>query len=374
MYLYLHIPFCTSRCIYCDFYVVLEKYGGQTAYVDAVCREIQARLGPVASNHPMKLKSLYVGGGTPSLLRADDYGKILEALAPYAQPTPESELTLELNPNGVRDTLTAYRAVGFNRVSVGVQSFQDEELKRLSRNHRSQEAIQCIQALQVAGFENISIDLMYGIPGQTRDSWRKTLEQTLALGVTHVSMYGLKVEPDTPLHRLIAYTPYQLPDDEETVAMFFDARERLSSGGLAPYEFSNLARPGYESRHNLNYWNMGDFIALGASAHGYQQGVRYENPRDLAQYLSDPGKASQQETYTPAEQLENALMMGLRKAEGVDIQLLEARYGVDFNTRYGDVLSKYAPEGFFLYDGQTLRLADHAIPVSNSLIAEFFTG
>jgi oxygen-independent coproporphyrinogen-3 oxidase len=374
MYLYLHIPFCTSRCIYCDFYVVLEKYGGQAAYVDAVCREIQARLEPVAFGGPVELKSLYVGGGTPSLLKARDYAKILEALAPYAQPTPQSELTLELNPNGVRDSLDAYRAVGFNRVSVGVQSFQDEELKRLSRNHRAQEAIQCIRDLQTAEFENLSIDLMYGIPGQTRDSWRSTLEQTLALGVTHVSMYGLKVEPDTPLHRLKAYTPYHLPEEEETVAMFFDARERLSAEGLEPYEFSNLARPGYESRHNLNYWNMGDFIALGASAHGYQQGVRYENPRDLAQYLSAPGQSSQQETYTPIEQLENALMMGLRKAEGVNVPSLEAQYGVDFKACYGNVLSKYAPEGFFVYDGQTLRLAPHAIPVSNSLIAEFFTG
>lgn len=371
MFIYLHIPFCASHCIYCDFYVVLEKYGGQDAYVDAVVREIELRFsGREGTLAP--IRTLYVGGGTPSLLTARQYDTLFSALKRVTPFKEDAEITFEANPAHMRDDPEAYRAVGFNRVSVGIQSFNDPELKKLSRMHTARQAEETISHLQNSGFDNISIDLMYGIPGQTLASWDRTLDRVMALGVSHVSMYGLKVEETTPLHRLVGYEAYALPEDEETVEMYYRAVDRLESGGFELYEFSNLARPGRASRHNLNYWDNGEFYGLGVSAHGYLEGARQENVREIASYLAHPLRETKNIPYTETEKLENALMLGLRKSEGVDIRALESRYRFDFEQKFGRILRKYEPEGYLIRDGNQLRLSRKAIPVSNALLAEFF--
>lgn len=388
MFIYLHVPFCQSHCHYCDFYVVLSKYGGQSAYIKAVQREIRERFSAYSPSGLSPIQSLYVGGGTPSLLSAADYQAILETLAEFTPIALDAELTLEANPNALVSSFEDYRAVGFNRLSIGVQSLNDTELQKLSRIHTAKEAKQAIQTAKQAGFDNISIDLMYGIPGQTANSWQKTLEETLALEIQHVSMYGLKVEPgtglDTLLNHPVASLMYALPDEDTTVAMYQQALDILGSSGFERYEFSNLAKqtelPGqYRSRHNLNYWHNGLYVAFGVAAHGYvanpnhqEQLLRYETIRDLAQYLENPLTAKT--VICPLEeQLENALIFGLRKQEGVHIPTLEKRYGINFSARYGWILEKYVPLGLLLYQDVWLRFSDTAIPLSNEILAEFLS-
>ncbi|MBY0405505.1 MAG: radical SAM family heme chaperone HemW [Cyanobacteria bacterium] len=287
MYVYCHIPFCVSHCIYCDFYVVLEKYGGKDAYVDALIQEINGQLGN-ARNPIAPIETLYFGGGTPSLVSAEGYQRIFQALRQHTTFSESAEITLEANPKGFHPTndkssymaspLEDYLACGFNRVSVGIQSFNSEELKRLSRIHSSQQAVDYVKALQSAGFQNISIDLMYGIPAQTLETWKQTLHQAVDLGIQHISMYGLKVEEGTPLEKLAQYPRYQTPNDERTVEMYVYAVDFLEEAGFLPYEISNLAKPGFASRHNLNYWNNGYFYGFGVSAHGYVADYRLKIP------------------------------------------------------------------------------------------------
>lgn len=380
MYIYLHVPFCQSRCIYCDFFVVLDKHGGQEAYVDALCREIDLRFSTLdLSRWPQGIQTLYVGGGTPSLLPSKAYQRIFKTLNAHLPFHAQAEITLEANPGASRsemkDTPQAYRAVGFNRISVGVQSFQDNELKKLSRLHSADEAAHFIQVLQQAGWENISLDLMYGLPLQTLASWQDTLARAVALNVQHISMYGLKVEEGTALDRLTSLPAskvggYALPDDDINVEMYFEGLSYLKQAGFERYEFSNLARPGHASLHNLNYWNHGDFLAFGASAHGYWEGTRYETVRDLAAYLENPLETASVHVCSPQEQLENAIIFGLRKADGIDIRALEETFSIDFHARYAPILQKYGDDFLMLKDNR-LQLTERAIPLSNAILSEF---
>lgn len=378
MFIYLHVPFCVSRCVYCDFYVVLEKYGGKDAYVDAVCREIDLRFADIdVSAFSEGIQTLYVGGGTPSLLSSKAYQRIFKQLNQYLPFAANAEITLEANPGAkyseMTDSPEAYLKAGFNRVSVGVQSFNNLELKKLSRLHSAEEAIAFLTHLKQAGFQNISLDLMYGIPLQTPESWRETLRQAIALEVQHVSMYGLKVEENTPLEKLTALQAsrgsYPLPEEDAIVAMYFEGLELLRSAGFERYEFSNLAQPGKQSRHNLNYWDNGDYLALGVAAHGYWQNKRYEGLRDITQYLENPLMG---EVYDcpPEDRLENALIFGLRKAEGVDVSALEHEFQIDFRKQYAAVLQKFEGE-FLSFSNNRLILNESAIPVSNAILAEF---
>ncbi len=370
MFIYAHVPFCQSRCIYCDFYVVLEKYGGQEAFIETLINEVEQRFTDEKLRQNTELDSLYVGGGTPSLLKASDYKKLFNTLIKYTELHRGSELTIEANPKSMRDEPEAYLEAGFNRISVGVQSFNDLELKRLSRIHDSEAAVSFIKRLQQAGFDNISIDLMYGLPEQSQESWQKTLDQAIELGVSHVSMYGLKVEEKTPLERLVNMGAYPLPEEDINVAMYFQGIKTLTEAGFSHYEFSNLAKLGRESKHNLNYWNNGEFLALGPSSHGYINESRYETVRDLKEWMLNP-LAGEIRPCSRQEQLENALIFGLRKRKGVNIAELEALYQIDFYKHYGKILAKYEPEGFFKIEGGQLQLSLSAIPVSNSLLAEF---
>ena len=372
---YLHVPFCLSHCIYCDFYVVLEKHGGKEAYVEAVLQEIQSRFVDVRQAGYTHIRTFYVGGGTPSLLPAEAYTRIFAAVQKFLPFAPDAEITLEANPGGKREGMAsasqAYLDAGFNRISVGVQSLQDTELQKLSRIHNATEAEAFIRQLKADGWENISLDLMYAVPGQTMESWRETLAKAVGLGVQHISMYGLKIEEGTALERLLQAPQHQyaIPDDEANVAMYFEALAFLKTNGYQRYEFSNLARPGFESRHNTHYWDNGEYLALGASAHGYWQDMRIENVRDLLAYLANP-MAGESTPCPPQERLENAIIFGLRKAEGIDIPAIEAEFGFDFQREYGRVLAKFSPD-YLQLSGDHLALRESAIPLSNAILAEF---
>ena len=359
---------------------MLSKHGGQDTYVDTLCREINLRLKNKPNLPP--IETLYIGGGTPSLLSASDYQRVFDTLRQYTRFAPNAEITLEANPLHLKDNPADYLSAGVNRLSIGVQSLNNDELKRLSRAHSAQQAVDFVKHMQQGGFNNISIDLMYGLPGQSLKSWRETLQQVIALDIQHVSMYGLKVENNTPLEHLQHFERYQIPEDDDTVAMYFKALSMLEEAGYQQYEFSNLALShnfespegdsiaDYRSKHNLNYWQNGEYYAFGASAHGYIDGTRYETVRDLERWLANP-LAGEYRPCLPKEQLENALIFGLRLRGGVDITALEKQYAIDFKSRFGSILEKYQPLGLMEVDGHWLKLTKAAIPLSNSILADF---
>ncbi|MEM0952447.1 MAG: radical SAM family heme chaperone HemW, partial [Cyanobacteria bacterium P01_H01_bin.74] len=357
MHTYIHIPFCESRCIYCDFTVRLNKYGGYEDYLSALSREIDSRFATIeACDFPDGINTLYFGGGTPALVSADNYQRLLKQISKYLPLSKSAEITIEANPTALKNETARskllkqfqdYLMVGFNRISIGVQSFENPQLKALSRIHSAEEAIAFIQLCQSVGWENISIDLMYAVPPystpeESVQRWENTIETAIDLNVQHISAYGLKVEENTPLARLSALSEkkesskvrhtaaqYNLPPDEVNVSLYELACQRLTAAGYIQYEFSNFAKPGYVSKHNLAYWDTKDVLALGVSAHGYWKGQRYVNTADFEAYCENP---LSQDSYHDSknERIENALIFGLRKLAGVNITDLEKKYHFDF--------------------------------------------
>ena len=301
---YIHVPFCKSRCLYCDFFstTALDK---REQYVQAVIREAQER---VKGN----VSTIYFGGGTPSMLSVEQLTQILNAIGAQAQ-----EITLEANPGDLtKEKLRALRAAGFNRLSIGIQSFRDKELQLIGRRHSADEARAAVKMAQAAGFDNISIDLMYALPGQTTTDWQYNIDEALKLNVQHISCYCLTYEPHTALTRLIENGTLS-PADEDTENEMYDLLcNRLKDSGFKHYEVSNFARHRYYSRHNSGYWNNTPYIGLGAGAHSYDGQKRRWNISDLDRYIACC--AFEEETLT-AEQIEmERIMLGLRTCTGIE--------------------------------------------------------
>lgn len=372
--------------------VVLAKHGlkgkgeegqeGQEAYVTAIESEWRERVSAISPKQRAELgplQGIYVGGGTPSLLPAAMYQRWFEMIAADWPLAPEAEITLEANPNAWTDKPEAYLKAGFNRLSMGVQSLNDTELKALSRIHTADEAEATVWQCQQAGFSNISVDVMYGIPQQTEASWTDTLERLMSLPVQHISMYGLQVEEATPLHRLVHMGAYPLPTEDEHVAMHVAGVQRLARDGFKQYEISNFAQKGYESRHNINYWRQGDYLALGPGAHGYVHPTRYANSRKLAAWIKDPCGSSESLSISDTERLENILIFGLRETAGVDGAQVHDQFGVDVFQHFESVITPLIQAGYLTWVSdkkkgagpKRLVLPPQYVPVSNSILAEF---
>jgi oxygen-independent coproporphyrinogen-3 oxidase len=371
---YIHIPFCASKCVYCDFYVELAKYGRQTAYVEALKQEINTRYQQYGDKLPA-LESLYIGGGTPSLLEASVYQQVFETIEQYQPFSPDAERTLEVNPNRLASSLADYRAVGFNRVSIGIQSFSLLELKKLSRQHSAEEAITTVYQAKEAGFTNISIDLMYGIPLQTLDSWEATLAQAISLPIDHISLYGLQLEVGTPLETLVhkAKVHYPLPTDETCLAMYQLAVDRLAQAGFHQYEVSNFAKNGLKSTHNLAYWQGKPFWGFGAGATGFVGGVRYENSTNLDGYIANPLEMQAETVVSALEQLENQFIFGFRLTEGIDVDALERKTNPALWGKVVPVIEKAVGQGQLHYLPSTgfLAITPEWFPKMNSVLADF---
>jgi oxygen-independent coproporphyrinogen III oxidase len=326
-----------------------------------------------------EIETLYVGGGTPSLLSAEQYHKIFNTFKQYFPFASTAEITLEANPGKKVAEMASshqnYLDLGFNRLSIGLQSLDNQELKTLSRVHSAEEAIQFVHHASQQGWPDISVDLMYALPGQTVQSWHQTLDKLATLPVQHVSMYGLKVEEGTPLDLLSslrhAQTRYNMPDDDLNVMLYEQGMSRLIQMGYLPYEFSNFAQPGHASRHNLNYWNNQPFLAFGPSAHGFFNGERYTNTANLATYCKNPLSGTRNPC-SAKEQLENALIFGLRKTEGLHIPTLEQYYGINFWIRYGQKIAPFLETHLHWHpqSGQ-LRFRPEGIAQSNFVLVHF---
>lgn len=312
--IYVHIPFCYSRCAYCGFFSTTEL-SQRSTYVDAVLKEYELRAGYLPQDEPVR--TVYIGGGTPSQLADTDLKRLLHSL-PVARA---EEVTMEANPSDITEArLKAWQAMGINRLSIGIQSFDDGLLAFLNRRHDSRQAKQVIRLAQDSGYTNISIDLMYALPDQTMGQWQADIETALTFGVQHISSYCLSYEQGTPLWRLKQKGAVHETDDDLANAMYALLCQRLKEAGYSHYEVSNFAMPGYESRHNSSYWDDTPYLGLGAGAHSYDRTSRQWNAANLHNYLRDimNGKIPcQRERLTETEKYNERVMLGLRTSKGI---------------------------------------------------------
>ncbi len=368
--LYLHVPFCRAKCPYCDFYSLPEALSLVPDYLKALKREIALWAGEVAD---YCFITFYVGGGTPSLLPPEFYAALFEALGAFLHLELQ-ELTLEANPEGLSlERLKAYKQIGFNRLSLGAQSLDPKGLCVLGRRHGVADVKHAVCLAREAGFENLSLDLIFAWPGQDLVGLAKELEALMDLAPEHVSCYELTLEPYTPLAQQVASGRLSLPPEETVVEMYALIQETLLRHGLFRYEISNYARAGYQCRHNRFYWERRPFLGLGPAAASHVGEVRYKNSEDLAAYLqalSQGGLPPREEDVLPKEAaFREAVVLGLRLIEGVSATELKERFGLDLSSYYGQELESLLNQGFLSWQGDRLRLTPKGLLVASQIQA-----
>ena len=376
--LYIHFPFCLKKCLYCDFNSSASSGADPGDYADLLLREMELRHAALAE--PVRAPTLYFGGGTPSLMGPELVGRLIDAAARLFNLEPGAEVTLEANPGTLSaKRLSGYLAAGVNRLSLGIQSFEDRLLQRLGRVHTKGEALAAFDAARRAGFENISIDLMHSLPGQSPAKWREALAQGIALGPEHVSSYALSVEEGTPFARLLAEGNLPLPCEEEAALMFEATSELLCRAGYQHYEISNFARPGRISRHNSAYWSRESYLGFGAGAHSFWNGDgtgrRWENACGLADYGGEVTRGALPERESELLTLEGAVsesfFLGLRRLDGLDLAPLRARYGDQALARHLAQVKHLEESGALLREGSTVRLAPGGVILANGVFSRF---
>ncbi len=372
--LYLHIPYCLSRCHYCDFNTYVLDGPQSREYVQALAAEIRHQ-GTALDGQGRRVETIFFGGGTPSLLPPEDLCALLETCRGAFCVAPEAEITLEANPETVTvEVFSALRWGGFNRVSLGVQALHAELLQALGRPHTPARATEAFAAIRAADFANVNLDVMFGLPGQSLRDWRRTLEGVLILAPEHLSTYGLTIEEGTLFGRLHRQGALRLPPEGAHLAMYREALRHLPAAGYRRYEISNFARPGFECRHNLTYWRQGEYLGLGAGAHGYLAGVRYMNQRLPAAYISAVSRqgtaVSARERPSPLEQAEEALMLGLRLADGLHVAAFAARFGLPDPPIDPAVLARLTGMGLIKAGDGLLRLTEAGLAVSDTIITD----
>ncbi|MGC9527344.1 MAG: radical SAM family heme chaperone HemW [Limnospira sp.] len=377
---YLHIPFCRRRCYYCDFAVSVvgdrrqgENSGMIKEYVGVLCREITTE-----PQGGVPLQTVFFGGGTPSLLSVGQFDRILRTLDRHFRIAPDAEISVEMDPGTFDlEKLQGFVAAGANRVSVGVQAFQDELLQHCGRSHTVADTFEAIEMIHQVGVANFSIDLISGLPHQTPELWQASLEAALALNPPHLSHYDLIVEPKTPFGRYYQPGEPPLPDEETTADFYRQAQDLLTSRGYRHYEVSNYARPGFECRHNLVYWKNRPYYGFGMGAASYVGGHRLTRPRTRDRYYrwveaGDKLAGAEAIARSPDILLET-LMLGLRLAEGLDLDRLERQFGRDVLAQIHDTLEPYRDRGWVAVTGRRLRLTDpEGFLFSNTILADLF--
>ncbi len=400
--LYVHVPFCGSICSYCNFNRGLFDRALKDRYVRALETEIRYVAGEVnAGRHPVNGRPLagrssasahpsaalahadtiYFGGGTPSLLSPDEIGRVIDACRSAFILADDTEVTLEANPETVSaEGMAAYRAAGVNRVSLGIQSFRDEELRRLGRVHDAARARAAFSAVRAAGIENVSLDLMLWLPQQTVADCLFSVRELAALGPSHASLYLLELYPNAPLKEEMARAGWSLAPDEDAADMYLASIEVLAAAGYEHYEISNFARPGRASRHNLKYWTDQEWLAFGCGAHSTMDGLRWKNVSSTDAYVSAlesggvPAVAERRELGV-LERFQEAVFMGLRLVAGLDLGQIHRRYGIDVWDRYGDRLQPFVDEGLLAVEpGRRLQLTERGLLLSNEVMSVFVDG
>jgi oxygen-independent coproporphyrinogen-3 oxidase len=374
---YIHIPFCATKCFYCDFTAYVVDGQPVDDYLTALEQEIALT---VDQSPPGEIESVFIGGGTPTILTPAQMERLLTIVAHYfpAKAT-EMEYTMEANPGTTTPELLAVmRAGGVNRLSFGAQTFNPHLLQAIGRSHGVTEIAQSVNTATEAGFQNISLDLMFGLPNQTVQDVQQTVEQALQLPLNHFSCYSLKVEEGTLFHHWEQAGQLPLPDEEEEYAMYQWLRKTLPKHGFEQYEVSNFAKRGYESKHNMTYWRNKPYFGFGAGAHGYVAGNRHANVRGIREYIeqiaANKRPVLHEDPVPLREQMENFFILGLRLRDGVNVKQFQAEYGQSAEKVFGDVLKNLTDKKMLSVNGDILHLTEQGLLFGNDVFAQFLDG
>ncbi|MFA8439603.1 radical SAM family heme chaperone HemW [Pueribacillus sp. YX66] len=370
---YFHIPFCEQICHYCDFNKVFLKNQPVNDYLDAMAMEMRNTVQRFGNR---KMKTMYVGGGTPTSLNLKQLDKFLKSIHETFTLVEEYEFTVEANPSNVDlDKLKLLKKHGVNRLSIGVQSFDDGLLQKIGRDHNKDEIYMIIENARNAGFDNISIDLMFGLPTQTLEKFEQSIDKARSLQVEHVSTYGLQVEPKTIFYNQMRKGKLMLPSEETEVSMFELLIQKMITHGFHHYEISNFALPGKESQHNLTYWNNEDYYGIGAGAHSYVNGVRRKNAGPLKHYMNRITETNfpyvEEINVSDKEKMEEELFLGLRKRAGVSKRVFYEKYKRTLDEVYGETIANLVEKGLLEDNGDWIRLTDKGVFLGNEVFQAF---
>ena len=365
---YVHIPFCTQICYYCDFSKVFIKNQPVDSYLEHLLEEFQ-------SYDIQKLRTLYIGGGTPTALSASQLEVLLKGLTKNLDLSVLEELTIEANPGDLdADKIAVLKNSPVNRVSLGVQTFDDKMLKKIGRSHLEKDIYENIDRLKLAGFDNISIDLIYALPGQTMEQVKDNVAKAIGLDIPHMSLYSLILENHTVFMNRMRRGKLPLPKEELEAEMFEYIIVELERVGFEHYEISNFSKPGFESRHNLMYWDNAEYYGIGAGASGYVNGVRYKNHGPIRHYLSavEEGNARiTEEHLSQKEQMEEEMFLGLRKKSGVSMARFEEKFGRSFDGLYGEIVRDLVQQGLMQIDGDRVRMTKRGLFLGDTVAERF---
>lgn len=367
--IYVHVPFCIRKCNYCDFYSVKWDETLEDEYVDTVIEE--AARCDKETDH-CQVDTVFIGGGTPSVLSCRSLEKLLAGLKTSFTITEDAEITIEANPNSLSaEGLAIFRKLGINRLSIGIQSMDDAVLKRIGRLHTSKEAAAAVKAAQNAGFNNVNADIMFNIPGQTAEKVSDTLLKVIDMGVKHISFYSLKLEEGTPMYSEEQKHSFTMPDEDEERRMYYAGRQVMEKHGFMQYEISNFALRGYECRHNLKYWQQQQYIGLGPAAHSFIGNLRYSNRPNLREYLQDSVSCRVvQEVMNENDLMFEYVMLHLRLNSGVDKLKFKQRFGQDFDMIYHQKVRELETAGLVKDENDKICLTYRGIDLSNYVFEE----
>lgn len=372
MELYLHIPFCVKKCDYCDFLSFPADESIKREYVETLKREIE-KVGERYRN--CQVSTIFVGGGTPSILNSSYIVEIFDVLRRKFHVAGNAEISMEVNPGTVtKEKLSDWRRAGINRLSMGLQSADNRELKRLGRIHTWEDFLESFRRAREEGFSNLNVDLMSALPGQTMDGWMETLKRTAAQEPEHISAYSLIIEEGTPFYERYGGKKGEalLPDEDTDRDMYHKTREFLASCGYERYEISNYAKPGRECRHNIGYWTGVPYLGLGLGAASYIEGIRFSNTRNLKEYLAGkPGDDRDRQVLTKKEMEEEFFFLGLRLAAGVSLKEFERRFGLTAEEVYPGLMERMVKEGAAVLERDRFFLTEYGFDVSNYVMAQF---
>lgn len=372
--IYIHIPFCERKCPYCDFLSAAADEGEKTAYKAALLNEMTFRAKNAGCD---EIDSIFIGGGTPTTMRPGHIGEILECAFEGFNVAADAEITMECNPKTVNEEgLRAYRRVGVNRLSIGLQSADDGELRTLGRIHTFSDFRSTFRLARDAGFSNINVDLMFAIPYQTEESYKTTLRKVIALRPEHISAYSLIVEEGTPLHDMV-FKKHSVPlaDEETERRMYYDTKEMLSAAGYRHYEISNFSVRGFECRHNIGYWMGRQYFGFGLGASSYLNGERFKNTSDMEEYVKNAGcpenSKRELQKLSESDMMEEFMFLGLRLTDGISKNEFTRRFGKSFDDVYGPVATELAADGLLLQEGDNVRLTARGLDLNNYASAKF---
>ncbi|MFK4900068.1 radical SAM family heme chaperone HemW [Lactococcus petauri] len=362
---YVHIPFCSHICYYCDFAKVLMTGQPVEAYIDELLKEYD-------SYDISSLKTLYIGGGTPSVLPADQLEKLLTHLTKTLDLEELEEFTVEANPSDLTDEVLAVLANSpVNRISLGVQSFDDKLLKKIGRTHTEAQVYSSIERLRAAGFENITIDLIYGLPNQTMEMVERDVQKFLELDLPHVALYSLILEDHTVFMNRQRRGRLRLPSDDRNADMYEYIIEMLTSKGYSHYEVSNFGKIGYESKHNMTYWDNAEYYGIGAGASGYLDGIRYKNHGPVHHYLREENKRVNEEILTRKQRIEEEMFLGLRKKNGVSIERFHKKFGQTLEEVYGTIIEELTFQKMLFEADGRIQMTEKGFELGNEVFERF---